>query len=81
VYTVGDTIVLDNGYRLNLKETSAVCMHSLASILPYYNALAHGVDPAVLGLADSEGRACLQCLDPCHLTGGGTVVFRVVRQD
>jgi uncharacterized repeat protein (TIGR04076 family) len=72
---------LDEGYRLNLEETDAVCLHSLASILPYYNALGQGVDPALLGLADQEGKACVQCLDPARHTGGGTVVLRIERQD
>jgi len=38
VYSVGDRIVLDDGYKLNLKETTNIWMHSLASIMPYYNA-------------------------------------------
>lgn len=32
VYRIGDRIVLDEGYRLNLKETDNLCMHSLSSI-------------------------------------------------
>ena len=32
VYKIGDRIVLDEGYRLNLKETNNLCMHSLSSI-------------------------------------------------
>ena len=39
VYHIGDKIVLEEGYRLNLNETNNVCMHSLASIMPYYIAL------------------------------------------
>jgi len=77
VYSLGDTIVLDEGYKLNLKETTHICMHSLASILPYYNALYNGVPPERLGLANREGKACVQCLDPCEITGGGTVVFEI----
>lgn len=44
VYKVGDKIVIDEGYKLNLKETGRVCMHSLVSIIPYYIALSKGVD-------------------------------------
>lgn len=80
VYRVGDRIVLQDGYRIHLQHSDAVCMHSLASILPYYNALYRGVEPAALGLADREGKACVQCLDPCRHTGGGTVVFRLERR-
>ena len=77
VYSVGDRIVLDEGYKLNLKETSNICMHSLASIMPYYNALYNGIAPEKLGLANREGKACVQCLDPCEITGGGTVIFEI----
>jgi len=77
VYNIGDKIVLDEGYRFNLKETDNVCMHSLASIMPYYVALYHGVDPKKLGLARSDNKAYVQCLDPCEHTGGGTVVFEI----
>jgi uncharacterized repeat protein (TIGR04076 family) len=75
VYRIGDRIVLRDGYRLDLQESDAVCMHSLASVMPYYNALARGVAPEDLGLADQEGNACVQCLDPCEETGGGTVIL------
>jgi uncharacterized repeat protein (TIGR04076 family) len=51
VYKVGDRIVLDEGYRLNLKETDNLCMHSLSSIMPYYIALYKGVDSRELGLS------------------------------
>ncbi len=83
VYSVGDKIVLDEGYRLNLKETTNVCMHSLVSIIPYYNALYYGVSPKSLGLAredsSDEEVAYVQCLDPCTITGGGTVIFKIYR--
>jgi len=77
VYKVGDRIVVDEGCRLNLKETDNICMHSLASIIPYYVALSEGVDPKVLGLTKEGNKAYLQCLDPCERTGGGTVIFEV----
>ena len=77
VYQIGDKIVLDEGYRLNLHETSNVCMHSLASIMPYYIALYRGVDPVTLGLSRDGKKAYIQCLDPCKYTGGGTVIFEI----
>lgn len=77
VYKVGDRIVLREGYRLDPAASGAVCMHSLASVMPYYNAVFHGVEPKDLGLADGEGAACVQCPDPCEETGGGTVVVRL----
>ena len=80
VYKVGEKIVLDEGYRVNLKETDNICMHSLASLLPYYNALTQGVDPVKLGLAKEGNEAYVQCLDPQHMTGGGTVTFKIKRE-
>jgi len=80
VYEVGDQIVLRDGYRLDVEASSAVCMHSLASVMPYYNAIHGGVEPGDLGLADAQGQACVQCLDPCEETGGGTVTLRLERK-
>lgn len=80
VYKSGDRIVLDDGYILNIKETSTACMHSLASIIPYHLALSHGVPPEPMGLArkdKKDGKAYVQCLDPCRFTGGGTVTFSI----
>ena len=81
VYKIGDQIVIDDGFRLNLAETDAVCMHSLASFMPYYVALSKGVTPAQLGLANDQGVACVQCLDPAECTGGGTVLFEMTTED
>ena len=81
IYEVGDRIVIDEGYKLNLKETDNVCMHSLASLMPYYIALSKGIDPKTLGLAKEGNKAYFQCLDPCELTGGGTVIFEARKQN
>lgn len=67
-----------------MDETTAGCMHSFASITPYYIALAKGVRPDQMGLAHKDpddGRAYVQCLGPCEMTGGGTVTFSIERQD
>lgn len=77
VYKEGDRIVIEEGYRLNLKETDALCLHSFASFMPYYISLSKGVDPKTLGLAKTGNKAYLQCLDPCEYTGGGTVIFEL----
>jgi len=79
VYKTGDKIVLDEGYKVNLKETDKICMHSLASLLPYYNALAKGISPVELGLAKKGVEAFIQCLDSQEHTDGGTVTFRIKR--
>jgi uncharacterized repeat protein (TIGR04076 family) len=80
VYEVGDKIVLDEGYQMNMDETDGVCMHSLCSVMPYYAALFRGVKPTDLGLAESGDNAYVQCLDPCQYTGGGTVVFEIEKK-
>jgi uncharacterized repeat protein (TIGR04076 family) len=77
VYKLGNKIVLNEGYKVNLKETDNICMHSLASLLPYYNSLSKGVNPVTLGLAREGKDAYIQCLDPQEYTGGGTVTFKV----
>ncbi len=78
VYKPGEKIVIDEGYKLNMKETDNICMHSLGSIFPYYVALSRGIKPVDLGLARKGKNAYVQCLDPCEYTGGGTVVFEAI---
>jgi uncharacterized repeat protein (TIGR04076 family) len=74
----GDTIVIREGYVLDTTRTSGVCMHSLASLMPYYVALSRGIHPKDLGLSGTNPDcAYVQCLDPCEITGGGTVVFEI----
>lgn len=80
VYKVGDKIVLADGYKVILEETDNICMHSLASIIPYHTALAKGIDPVDLGLAKTGDSAYVQCLDPHRHTGGGTVTFRITKE-
>ncbi|MGD9041236.1 MAG: TIGR04076 family protein [Desulfobacteraceae bacterium] len=80
VYKIGDRIVLDEGYRLNLVETDSMCLHSVASILPYYIALYRGVSPRELGLSRDGKKAHVQCLDPCDYTDGGTVIFEFEKE-
>ncbi len=80
VYQVDNRIVLQHGYIMDTGKTDIACMHSLASILPYYVALAKGVRAKDLGLAKGDSdEAYVQCLDPCDLTGGGTVIFEISR--
>ena len=78
VYKIGDTIVIRKGYVLDATRCSATCMHSLASLMPYYVALSREIHPKDLGLSGTKPDcAYIQCLDPCEITGGGTVVFEV----
>ncbi len=78
VYEIGNKILLQKGFIIDTKETDIVCMHSLASILPYYVALSKGIKAKDLGLAKKDSNeAYVQCLDPCDLTGGGTAIFEI----
>jgi len=80
VYKVNDSFTLKDGYRLVSKIP--LCMHALASLIPYYNALQVS-NPARWGLAGKkdESKAYIQCLDPLDHTGGGTVIFEIERLD
>lgn len=76
IYKVGDSFILKNGYQLI--SDIPVCMHGLAALMPYYNALKVS-QPQQWGLAGKEekSKAYIQCLDPAELTGGGTVTFEI----
>lgn len=75
VYCPGDSFRIVEGFRLIADKP--LCMHSLASIMPYYVVLSRGISPIDLGLAKEGEVAYIQCLDPCSLTGGGTVIFAI----
>ena len=78
VYHVGDTFLLKDGFRL--VTDIPLCMHSLASIIPHYNALRVS-EPGEWGLAgrDDKSKAYVQCLDPYSHTDGGTAIFEIRR--
>jgi len=78
VHSLGDSFKLEDGYRLVTEKP--LCMHSLASLLPYYNALRY-IDPAQLGMSgeESDSKAYVHCLDPCAYTGGGTTTFEITK--
>ena len=75
IYQKGDVFSIIDGYKL--KTEGLICMHSLASIMPYYVALSKGVAPKELGLSKDNNAAYVHCLDPCEYTNGGTVIFRL----
>ena len=79
VYQLEDRFQIREGYKL--VSSIPVCMHALASIMPYYVALSRGISPRELGLAWEESVAYVQCLDRCGITGGGTVVFRLTPRE
>ncbi len=80
VYKIGDKITLRHGYILDPAQTDVACMHSLASVMPYYTALANGIKAADLNLSKGDSDdAFVQCLDPCEITGGGTVRLKISR--
>jgi uncharacterized repeat protein (TIGR04076 family) len=78
VYEVGDEFFIRQGYKLESKIP--VCMHSLASLIPYYNAFAKGISPKELGLG-KEKNIFVQCPDPHDLTDGGTVTMEIFRNE
>ena len=78
VYEVGDKFFLRKGYKLESKIP--ICMHSLASLIPYYNAFAKGISPKKLGLG-KEKNLFVQCLDPHDLTDGGTVTMEISKNE
>jgi len=74
VYKEGDTFSIEEGFIL--KTNIPLCMHGLASIMPYYVALSRNIKPEDIGLGKGS-KAYTQCLDPCEYTGGGTVIFEI----
>jgi uncharacterized repeat protein (TIGR04076 family) len=79
VYKVGDTFKLEDGYKL--VSDFPLCMHSLASLLPHYNALkiSEAEEWGLAGKKKGSNKAYIQCLDPAKYTGGGTVIFEITR--
>ena len=78
VHKVGDSFKLVNGYRL--VTDIPLCMHSLAALMPHYNALRVS-EPGDWGLAgkDNKTKAYVQCLDAMSYTDGGTAIFEISR--
>ena len=75
-YEVGDSFVLKAGYQL--VSDKPVCMHGLAALMPYYNALRVS-EPVQWGIEGKEDKTkgYVHCPDPCDQTGGGTVIFEI----
>lgn len=80
VYQPGSAFKIVAGFKLLTHEP--LCMHSLASLFPYYVALSRGINPSEVGLnREEKPRAYVQCLDPCEYTGGGTVIFEILVEE
>ena len=81
VFKVKDRIVIE-GPKIATKETDALCVHALGSMLSMIIALGRGVSFKELGLAKKEGNVgYVQCLDPgSPYTPGGTVIFEIRRE-
>ncbi len=77
-YKLGDSFTLKAGYQL--VSDIPVCMHALAALMPYYNALRVS-EPAQWGLEgkDDKTKAYIQCPDPAEHTNGGTVTFEITK--
>ena len=76
VYKEGDSFKLEDGYKL--VSDVPLCMHSLAALMPHYNALKVS-PPEQWGLAGKEDptKAYVQCLDAAAYTGGGTAILEI----
>lgn len=75
-YKLDQIFYIKKGYIL--ESSNKLCMHSIASIMPYYIALSRGITPhQVLNLGDKNNKAYIQCLDPFEKTHGGTVTFEI----
>lgn len=80
VYEVNDSFRLIEGYKLVSEKP--LCMHSLAALLPHYNALSIS-PPERWGLAakDNITKAYVQCLDAHSCTDGGTAIYEISREE
>ena len=80
VYKENDCFKLMEGYKLVSEKP--LCMHSLAALLPHYNALRIS-PPDTWGLAGikDKDKAYVQCPDAHDFTGGGTAIFEISRED
>jgi uncharacterized repeat protein (TIGR04076 family) len=76
VHRIGDSFTLKACYQL--VSDIPVCMHALASLMPWYNALRVS-EPAEWGLdgKHDKSKAYIQCPDVCQYTNGGTVVLEI----
>lgn len=79
IYKVGDKILL-NGFYIESKNSSNICMHAFSSMLSLLSAFSHGASAIELGIGKSEDEGYLQCCDPGEpYTKGGTVIFKLKR--
>ena len=78
-FKLGDSFELKAGYQL--VSEIPVCMHALAALMPFYNALCVS-EPAQWGLdgKKDKSKAYIQCPDPFDYTNGGTVIFEISKQ-
>jgi uncharacterized repeat protein (TIGR04076 family) len=76
VYRQNDSFILEDGYKLISKIP--LCMHSLSSILPFYNAL-RVAGPDSFGISGKKNKSAgyVQCPDACSYTDGGTAIFEI----
>lgn len=79
VYNINDSFILEDGYKLI--SDKPLCMHSLSSIIPFYNAL-RVENPDKFGIAGKEDKntGFIQCPDACSYTNGGTVIFELSKE-
>ena len=80
VYAISDRIILD-GYYIDSRMSSNICMHAFSAMLTLLSAFAHGSSAIDLGIGEKEDLGYLQCPDPGPpYTKGGTVLFELRRE-
>ena len=80
VHAIGDRIVLD-GYCIDSRMSSNICMHAFSAMLTLLSAFAHGSSAIDLGIGEKENLGYVQCPDPGPpYTKGGTVLFELRRE-
>jgi len=80
VYQAGDQITLD-GYYVDCRRSSNICMHAFSSMLTLLSDFAHGSSAIDLGIGSKADVGYLNCPDPGPpYTGGGTVLFELRRE-
>lgn len=76
VYHESDKFFIRKGFIL--ESNRRLCLHGLASMIPFYACLARGISPSDLGLGSDC--AYVHCPDPCQITNGGTVLFKIEKE-
>ena len=80
-YRPGDSFVIEK-YYIPGGGHPPICIHALNAMLTLLVPFMKGVSAKTLGIGDQEDVGYVQCPDPGKpYTDGGTVVFKLVREE